>query len=422
MAILAYGINHRTASVDLRSRLSFPADQLEDALGEMKHQLGLQEVALLSTCNRTELYCTAPTSDTDQVLAWLGKRRGVAVDQIARSVYEFWDEAAVRHLIRVASGLDSLVLGEPQIFGQLKSAYALAQQAATVGPHLGRLFQHSFSAAKQIRSETGIGANPVSVAFASVKLAQRIFSRLSDTTVLLIGAGETIELVARHLSEQGVKQVLVANRTLARANAIAEEFAGQALVLEQLPMALPQADIVISSTASPVPILGKGTVEQALKKRRHEPVLMIDIAVPRDIEEAVDELDDVYLYTVDDLQQVVEENRRQRQEAANAAEKLVHTRAAQYMEGLKSLDAVQTIRQYRQQVDRIRERELARALADLEKGIAPDQVLERLSRGLMNKVMHTPTTQLKAAAEQGRQEQLAWAAELLGIKNSQDLD
>jgi len=415
MALLAYGINHRTASVDMREKLAFSPDTVISALNEVRDQARLREVAILSTCNRTELYCCAEVEDSGPLLAWLGHYHGLPMDQISRCVYEFWNEAAVRHLMRVASGLDSMVLGEPQILGQLKSAYSVAQEARTVGPELGRLFQHSFSAAKQVRTQTGIGTNPVSVAFASVKLAKRIFSDLSKTSVLLIGAGETVELVARHLVEQGVKHITVANRTLSRANAIAEEFNGHAITLSDIPLALPRADIVISSTASPLPILGKGAVEHALKLRKHKPMFMMDIAVPRDIEEEVAELADVYLYTVDDLQQVVDENRRQRQEAASKAERLVDSCMAQFMDSLKSLDAVDAIRDYRHKLEALRQMELEKALAQIRTGGDPEQVLQRMSRSLMNKVMHAPTTQLRQAAENGRNDQIEWAQKLLGI-------
>ncbi len=284
-----------------------------------------------------------------------------------------------------------------------------------MGPELGRLFQHTFSAAKQIRTDTGIGTNPVSVAFAAVKLAKHIFSDLNKTSVLLIGAGETVELVARHLHEQGVRNIIVANRTLSRANALAEEFQARAVTLGDIPLVLPQADIVISSTASPLPILGKGMVEHALKTRKHKPMFMMDIAVPRDIEEEVAELADVYLYTVDDLQQVVDENRRQRQEAAAQAETLVDRCTLQYMDSLKSLDAVETIRAYRDHLEALRLAELERARQLLLAGNDPDEVLQRLSRNLINKIMHQPTVQLRQAAEQGRLDQLEVAQQLLGI-------
>ncbi|MEE2729299.1 MAG: glutamyl-tRNA reductase [Pseudomonadota bacterium] len=415
MALLAYGINHRTASVDMREKLAFSPERVCSALNEVREQARLREVAILSTCNRTELYCCVDNEDSSTLLTWLGRHHALPIEQISRCVYEFWNEAAVRHLMRVASGLDSMVLGEPQILGQLKTAYSAAQEARTVGPELGRLFQHSFSAAKQIRTETGIGTNPVSVAFASVKLAKRIFSDLSDTSALLIGAGETVELVARHLVEQGVKHITVANRTLSRANALAEEFRGHAITLSDIPLALPQADIVISSTASPLPILGKGAVEHALKLRKHKPMFMMDIAVPRDIEEEVGELADVYLYTVDDLQQVVEENRRQRQEAASKAETLVDACMSQYMDSLKSLDAVEAIRGYRDKLETVRLTELERALQQIRSGSDPEEVMQRMSRALMNKVMHAPTTGLRQAAESGRNDQIEWAQQLLGI-------
>lgn len=415
MAILAYGINHRTASVDLREKLAFSPERVISALGDVRDQAGLEEVAILSTCNRMELYCTTHASDSGPVLSWLGKYHALPMDQITRSVYEFWDEAAVRHLMRVASGLDSMVLGEPQILGQLKSAYSVAQEANTIGPQLGRLFQHSFSAAKQIRTRTGIGASPVSIAYASVKLAKRIFADLAKTSVLLIGAGETVELLARHLSENGVRKITVANRTLARANGIAEEFNGRAVTLRDIPLCLPHADIVIASTASPLPILGKGAVEAALKVRKHAPMFMIDIAVPRDIEEAVGELADVYLYTVDDLQQVIDENLRQRQEAASQAEDMVNQWMHQYMGSLKVLDAVDTVRGYRSKLELLREQELEKAVLQLKSGSDPEEVMQRMSRALVNKIMHEPTTQLKQAAENGRSDQIEWAQQLLGI-------
>lgn len=399
----------------MREKLAFSPDKVISALSEVRDHACLREVAILSTCNRTELYCSAESEDSGPLLSWLGRYHALPVDQISRCVYEFWNEAAVRHLMRVASGLDSMVLGEPQILGQLKTAYSVAQEANTVGPELGRLFQHSFSAAKQIRTETGIGTNPVSVAFASVKLAKRIFSDLGKTSVLLIGAGETVELVARHLVEQGVKKITVANRTLSRANALAEEFKAHAITLSDIPLALPQADIVISSTASPLPILGKGAVEHALKLRKHKPMFMMDIAVPRDIEEEVAELADVYLYTVDDLQQVVEENRRQRQEAASQAESLVDSCMMQFMDSLKSLDAVDTIRCFREKLETVRQQEFEKALQQIRSGADVEDVLQRMSRALMNKVMHAPTTRLKQAAESGRNDQIEWAQQLLGI-------
>lgn len=415
MGLLAFGINHRTASVDMRERLAFSPERVEAALLEAAQRAKLEEVAILSTCNRTEVYGSTQEPNSQFLLNWLGEFHKVGAGQIQQCAYEYWEYDAVRHLMRVASGLDSMVLGEPQILGQLKSAFTLAQQAKTVGPQLGRLFQQTFSVAKQVRTETSIGTNPVSVAFAAVSLAKHIFSDLASSSALLIGAGETVELVAKHLFEQGIRKITVANRTLARANALAEKFSGKAITLEEIPEALIKADIVISSTASPLPILGKGAVEHALRKRRHKPMFMMDIAVPRDIEEEVGELGDVYLYTVDDLQEVVAENRKQRMQAAAEAESIIERRTAQYMDALRGMDAVDTITRYRSKLDEIREQELEKALAMIKRGVAPDIVLDRMARTLTNKVMHQPTVQLKRAGEEGRTDKIEWAQSLFGL-------
>jgi len=415
--LLAFGINHRTASVDVRERVAFAPEKVCDALTLARKDAELDEIAILSTCNRTEVYCATPIENSAGVLDWLGQYHRLESCQIKKSAYEFWGADAVRHITRVASGLDSMVLGEPQILGQLKTAYSVATDANTLGPELSRLFQHSFSVAKQVRTDTSIGSNPVSVAFAAVSLAKHIFSDLKSTTALLIGAGETIELVARHLREQGVHRIIVANRTLERANNLAETFNGRAVTLPEIPNVLPEADIVISSTASPLPILGKGAVEHALKRRKHKPMFMMDIAVPRDIEAEVSELADVYLYTVDDLQQVVDTNRKQRRKAAAQAEIIVDTRTEQFMESLRGLDAVDTIRDYRMLVEKHRSDEMEKALNSLRNGVAPEEALQRMSRAFSNKVMHSPCLHLKKAGEDGRSDQLQWAQHLLGLKN-----
>lgn len=420
MAFLALGINHRTASVDVRERVAFAPERLQAALREACEQARLQEVAILSTCNRMELYCIAEAGASAALFGWLGRYHQMSAESLAGAAYEFWDEQAVRHIMRVASGLDSMVLGEPQVLGQLKDAFATAREAQTLGPHLGRLFQHAFSVAKQVRTDTGIGTNPVSVAYAAVSLAKHIFSDLAKSSALLIGAGETIELVARHLHEQGVNRIVVANRTAERANALAETFNGRAIGLSDIPEALVEADIVIASTASPLPIIGKGMVEKAMRKRRHQPVFMMDIAVPRDIEEAVGELPDVYLYTVDDLQQVVEENRKQRQAAATEAEHIVLQRTASFMESLRGLDATTTIRDYRLHIEQLRDAELEKAVAQIRQGADPGEVLQRLGNALVNKVMHHPSIQLKKAAEEGRLDRLEWARDLFGLVGEPD--
>jgi glutamyl-tRNA reductase len=420
MALLAFGINHRTAPVDVRERVAFARERLHAALADLCRATPVREAAILSTCNRMELYCEAESDSLGPVFQWLGEYHRVPVDRIRSAAYEFWGEQAVRHVMRVASGLDSMVLGEPQILGQLKEAYGLAREADTVGPHLGRLFQQTFSVAKQVRTETGIGANPVSVAFAAVSLIRHIFSDVAHTRALLVGAGETMELVARHLREQGVGRIVVANRTLGRAQALAETVDGQAIELSDIPEALAQADIVISSTASPLPIIGKGMVEQALRRRRHAPMLMVDIAVPRDIEQGVADLQDVYLYTVDDLQQVVDENRRAREVEAIKAEEIIQRRAGEFMDQLRGLDANGVIRDYRGHVDRLRETELQRALSALQAGGDPAEVLARMSQTLTNKIMHAPSAALKRAAEEGRLDLLDWSRHLFGVADDPD--
>jgi glutamyl-tRNA reductase len=318
----------------------------------------------------------------------------------------------------VASGLDSLILGEPQILGQIKDAYQTASQAGTLGGQLDRLFQHTFSVAKQIRTDTAIGASPVSVAFAAVSLAKQIFSQLEKHTALLIGAGETIELAARHLHQNRVGRMIIANRTVENAHALAEEFGAFAITLPEITQHLAEADIVISSTASPLPVLGKGSVESALKKRKHRPMLMVDIAVPRDIEPEVSELKDVYLYTVDDLQGIITEGLRTRQEAALQAEEIIDTAASHFMHWLQSLNAVTTIRAVRENAQQQRDAELERAIRQLHAGKNAEQVMAELANRLTNKLIHTPSVQLKKAGYDNRDDIFDAARELFDLKNN----
>jgi len=415
MAFLALGINHKTASVDVRERVAFTPEQLVDALQQLCRLTSSREAAILSTCNRSELYIEQDHLSADAVLQWLADYHRLSLDELRASAYVHEEHDAVKHMMRVASGLDSLVLGEPQILGQMKSAYAVAREAGTVGPLLGRLFQATFSAAKQVRTDTAIGENPVSVAFAAVSLAKQIFSDLGRSQALLIGAGETITLVARHLHEQGVRRIVVANRTLERASTLAEQFGAHAVLLADIPQELANSDIVISSTASQLPILGKGAVESALKQRRHKPIFMVDIAVPRDIEPEVGELDDVYLYTVDDLHDVVAENLKSRQGAAQAAEELVSVGAEDFMLRLRELAAVDVLKAYRQQSERLRDDELQKALRLLANGGNPEDVLAQLARGLTNKLLHAPSVQLKKLSAEGRLDALAMAQELFAL-------
>lgn len=415
MAFLALGINHKTASVEVRERVAFTPESQVDALQQLCRITGSREAAILSTCNRSELYLEQELLETDEVLRWLADYHRLNLSELRACAYVHADENAVQHMMRVASGLDSMVLGEPQILGQMKSAFAVAQEAGTIGPLLGRLFQATFSTAKSVRTDTAIGENPVSVAFAAVSLAKQIFSDLHRSQALLIGAGETITLVARHLHEQGIKRIVVANRTLERAGLLAEQFGAHAVLLADIPQELISSDIVISSTASQLPILGKGAVESALKQRRHKPIFMVDIAVPRDIEPEVGELDDVYLYSVDDLHEVVTENLKNRQGAAEVAEQLVVAGASDFMQRLRERAAVDVVKACRQQAEDLRDEELARALRLLSNGTSAEEVLAQLARGLTNKLMHTPSVQLKRFSAAGRLDALAVAQELFAL-------
>lgn len=413
MAFLVLGINHKTAPIELREQLAVAPEQQADLLQALCAQTSACEAAILSTCNRTELYVVQEKEDSASVLLWLAQRQHMPMSAVQSAAYTHHNEQAAQHMIRVAAGLDSLILGEPQILGQMKAALALARTAGTVGPTLERVVQVVLSTTKAIRTDTGIGDNPISVAFVAVNLAKQIFSDLQHSQALLIGAGETITLVARHLHEQGVQRIVVANRTLERASILAEPFGAQAIVLADLGRFLPESDIVISSTASTVPILGKGTVERALKQRRHKPMFMVDLAVPRDIEPEVSDLSDVYLYGIDDLYEVVSENLKSRQSAAVLAEQLVDSGARTLMQRLREQAAVEVLRAYRTQSEELRDQELARALRLLRRGAAAEDVLQQLAHGLTSKLLHQPSVQLKRFSAANRLDALAIATELL---------
>jgi len=427
MNLIALGINHNSAAVEVRERVAFAPEQVSEALSDACASIELDEAVVLSTCNRTEIYAVAPANSVlaekaSQVIAWMANYHHLSEDELRAASYHHEAEDALRHLVQVAAGLDSMVLGEPQIFGQLKSAFAVATEAGTVGTELGRLFPRVFSIAKKVRTDTAIGENPVSVAYAAVDLASHIFTDLADCNALLVGAGETIELVTRHLIEAGVNNVVIANRTLDRARDLAQRFGAEAVLLADIPEQLPQADIVISSTSSQLPILGKGAVEQAIRKRKHRPVLMVDIAVPRDIEPQVDGLRDVYLYTVDDLRQIVEQNMRSRQHEARKADDIIMLGVQDYFEERRSLAAVDLVKAYRQSAEQVREQELQRALASLERGDEASKVLTQLSRSITNKLIHAPTRGLKKASAEGRHDVLAHAQGLLGIELQQAME
>ncbi|WP_133407905.1 glutamyl-tRNA reductase [Parashewanella tropica] len=413
MSLVAIGINHKTASVDLREKVAFSPDVIHTAMQELAQCAPAGEAVILSTCNRTELYCNHISAES--AIAWLHKFHDIPKEQLTEHSYALENQDAINHLMRVSAGLDSLVLGEPQILGQVKQSFTKAKEAGTVGATLDRLFQTTFSVAKRIRTETDIGSAAVSVAFAAVSMAKHIFASLSNTKVLLIGAGETIELVARHLKDNGVSSITVANRTLTRAEAMCEEFDAKAVTLEHIPEHLPHADIVISSTASPLPILGKGLVETALKQRRHQPMLLVDIAVPRDIEAEVGELDDAFLYTVDDLHSIIEQNMASRKQAAEQAELIAKDESAQFSALLRSLRNVDSIRQYREQSLAVKDELVAKALNKMEQGGDQQQVILELANKLTNRLIHAPTQALTKASRQGDVNTLETLKSILGL-------
>ncbi|MDX2457402.1 MAG: glutamyl-tRNA reductase [Gammaproteobacteria bacterium] len=401
MYLTVLGINHHTAPVEVRGQVAFPPEQLARALAELTALDGMHEAAILSTCNRTEVYCTRDDTSSETIATWLCRFHQLDPGSLQPHLYTYQEAEAVRHILRVAAGLDSMILGEPQILGQMKDSYQQALQANSLDTLVNRLFQHTFSVAKQIRTDTAIGASPVSVAFAAVSLARQIFDKLENQTALLIGAGETIELTARHLHEQGIGKTVIANRTVSRAHDLAAQFDGYGIGLDEIPVHLAEADIVISSTGSTEPLITLDQARTALKKRKHRPVFMVDIAVPRDIAADVAELDDIYLYTVDDLKHVIEENLRSREEAALQAEEIIDVQVERFMSWIRSLDAVPTVRAYREHAQSLGAKELEKATRQLENGKPPQEVVEALTRNLLRKLTHNPSVNLRNAAAEG---------------------
>ncbi|WP_068573687.1 glutamyl-tRNA reductase [Xanthomonas campestris] len=392
MTLWVLGLNHQTAPVDLRERAAFAGDALPRALDSLRILPQVREAALLSTCNRTELYAMA--DDPQTLVAWLDMH----APGLSGYLYQHRDAEAVRHLFRVATGLDSMVLGEPQILGQVKDAWAVARAHGALGSGLDRLFQQTFSVAKRARTDTRVGANPVSVASTAVRLAQESFARLNESTVLLVGAGETIELAAKHLSEGRVRRLLIANRTLAHAQTLATQHGGVALPLTELDRHLAEADVVFSATAAHEPVVTRVQVEQALRTRKRKPMLLFDLAVPRDIEASVAELSDAYLYTVDDLERAVEDNRRSRREAADQAEAIIDLQVARYVETLQANERQAPLKRLRAFGDSTRDELLAKARQQLSNGKPADEVLEQLAHALTNRLLHPPTAALRDAA------------------------
>jgi len=419
MQLFALGLNHTTAPVEIREQINFTPDRLKQALPDIIERELAQEAVILSTCNRTELYCVLDCDTTQAIINWLSHYHNVPLQRLQDYLYTYSQSEAVRHLLRVACSLDSMILGEPQILGQLKSAYNSARDMGTTAKLLNKLFEHSFSVAKQVRTDTAIGSSPVSVAFAAVRLAQQIFGDLSGYTALLIGAGETIELAARHLHESQINRMIVANRTIERARTLAKEFAGYAITLEEIPLHLAEADIVISSTASPDYILTQTDVKQAIKQRKHRPIFMVDIAVPRDIDPAVETLDDVYLYSVDDLNEVIQENLRSREQAAQKAEEIIDTQTTHFIGWWHSQEVVDTICYLRDQAQDTRHRLVAKAKRMIDKGKPPHEVIDYLAHTLTNTLMHNPCVQLRQAGYDERDELVTAARELFQLKTEE---
>jgi glutamyl-tRNA reductase len=410
MPLYILGINHQSAPLDVRERVAVPADKQADALAELVAQPGVAEAVLVSTCNRTEVYCRAESEAP--VRGWLQATGAKAGVELGQHLYCHAEDVAVRHAFRVAAGLDSMVVGEPQILGQVKQSLRAAEAAGTTGPALQALFQKTFSVAKQVRAETALGEHSVSMAAAALKLAQGVFGDLSKTRLLLIGVGEMVELAATYFAAQRPASIVVANRTLARGEDFAQRFGAHAITLAEMPARLAEFDIVVTATAASVAIIGKGTVESALKARRRRPIFIVDFAVPRDVEPEVAELEDVFLYTVDDLGKIVRHGAESRRAAVADAERIVEREVEQFRSREHSRGAAPAIVALRRRADQYREAELAKARARLVKGEDPQAVIDALARGLANKFLHHPSSALSHASG-GERDALVRAIELL---------
>ena len=405
MSLYALGLNHATAPLDVREQVAFSPDALAHALRDLLTRPSVKEAAILSTCNRTELYVRSP--EPSPVVAWLEDFHHVPKDSLAPYLYTLPRDKAVTHAFRVASGLDSMVLGEPQILGQMKQAVRHAESAGTLGLVLNRLFQRTFAVAKDVRTQTDIGSASISMAAASVKLAERLFPSIGEQRLLLIGAGEMIDLTATHFAARHPKSITIANRTLERGQELAARFNAEAITLNEMPDRLQEFDIIVTCTASTLPILGKGLLERVIKARRHAPVFIVDLAVPRDVEPEAAELDDVFLYSVDDLTNIVKDNLQIRKEAVVQAEEMIAAQAGSFLRWLEGRTVVPTITALHGHHDQLRATELERARKLLAGGAAPDQVLEALARGLTNKFLHAPTQALNKAGDAERAELVA---------------
>lgn len=400
MPLLAVGTSHHTAPLEIRERVAFARDQQAEIIHEIRALPSVEEAVLVSTCNRTEVYGVVSDIGSSCIHDWLRSRARLDPEQAERCLYSRYNANAVEHLFRVASGLDSLVLGEPQILGQLKEAWQFSHDNNALGKVTDRLFQHAFATGKNVRTSTGITSHPVSVAYIAMILARQIFGDLASKQVVLIGAGEMIELCARHFIQQGVTRLVIVNRSLEKAAALATEFSAEAVGLDQLASVLPRADILVTSTGSRVPVLTKAMVKAALRSRKHQPMFLVDIAVPRDIEADVEELDDAYLYTIDDLQQVADENQSERGRAAEAAEDAVQTAVLEFMRWLHGARAAASLQRLRTHAERSGEELALRAIRQIQAGKDPHEVVTQMASTLTRRILHLPSTRLRQAAEE----------------------
>lgn len=400
MPLLTIGISHHTAPLETREKIAIARDDNADRVRELCALPGIEEAVIVSTCNRTEIYTIGPKQSSERVRDWLQATGQLSEAEMAAHCYVREREHAVRHLFRVAGGLESLVLGESQIVGQLKESWQLAREAGGVGKVMDRLFQHAFGTGKRIRSKTGIGEHPVSVAYTTVLLAKQIFGDLASKTVILVGAGEMIELCGRHLHDKGVSSLIIANRSADRAAELAKEYGAHSMALADLPDTLHEADILISSTASQEPVIHAESVKRALQQRRNKPMFLVDIAVPRDIQPETGELDNVYLYTIDDLQQVVDKNLSRRNLAAEAANDDVVESVEEFMRWLNSARAAVYLKNLHRHARMNSEELTAKALRKIEAGNDPEQVVTQLANTLAKRILHLPSTRLRQAAEE----------------------
>lgn len=419
--LVVMGLNHTTADVSLREKVAFDSERLFEQLPLFVSQLAQFKIdatslVILSTCNRTEIYLETDSFSNEKLLLWLQETRQIEPEALKGHYYQYVDDRMLAHLIAVMSGIDSMVIGETQIAKQIKSAYSMSLQANCLSPHLDQLFQYAFTVAKKIRSQTAIGANPVSVASTAVNFANRVFKDLTTKSALLIGSGETISLIATHLSSKGVGHIFIANRSLERAAKLAIQFKAEPVLLADITDYLHRADVIATATASQLPILGKGAIEQALKKRKHRPIYIIDLAIPRDVEPQVSELDDVYLYNIDNLRQIADENIRIRQDSAVKGKQMIEEAVLGWEQKQQELEAIDSVREYRQLALNMCTQELQKALQELDSNRAPNEILERLAYNLTNKLIHAPTEGLKQAALIEEDNLLQWSEQLLGLK------